>query len=90
MSVLDMSLVLRKELVDAAKKCPTWVLPSFILKVIAWFDTTVALIIPELGKNKPMTNEKAKKMLGWEPRSNVEALIATADSLIKLGLIKKS
>jgi nucleoside-diphosphate-sugar epimerase len=90
MSVLDMSLALREKLGDAAKRCPTRVLPNFVLKMIAWFDPTVALIVPELGKNKPMTNEKAKKMLGWEPRSNVEALVATAESLIKLGLVKKT
>lgn len=64
MTVLDMSLALRKKFGDAAKKCPTRVLPNFVLKMIAWFDPTVALIIPELGKKKPMTNAKAKKMLG--------------------------
>jgi nucleoside-diphosphate-sugar epimerase len=90
MSVLDMSLALREKLGDAAKRCPTRVLPNFVLKMIAWFDPTVALIVPELGKNKPVTNEKAKKMLGWEPRSSVDAVVATGESLIKLGLVKKT
>jgi nucleoside-diphosphate-sugar epimerase len=90
MSVQDMSLALREKLGGAAKKCPTRVLPNFVLKMMAWFDPTVALIMPELGKTRVMTNEKAKKMLGWEPRPNVDAVVATAESLIKLGLVKKT
>ena len=27
-------------------------------------------------------------MLGWAPRSNEEALVATAESLVNLGLLK--
>jgi nucleoside-diphosphate-sugar epimerase len=89
MTVLEMSLALRERLGDVAKRSPTRVLPNFLLKMIAWFDPTVALIIPELGKYMVMTNEKAKRLLSWEPRSNVDALVATAESLIKFDLIKK-
>jgi dihydroflavonol-4-reductase len=88
MTVLEMSLALRERLGKAAKRSPTRTLPNLLLKTIAFFDPTVALIIPELGKYKDMTNDKAKKLLDWEPRSNVDALVATAESLIKFGLIK--
>jgi len=39
---------------------------------------------------KNATNEKAKRMLGWAPRSNEEAVVATAESLVRLGLVKDS
>jgi hypothetical protein len=29
-------------------------------------------------------------VLGWAPRSNEEALVATAESLLRLGLLKDS
>ena len=29
-------------------------------------------------------------MLGWQPRSNEEAIIASAESLIRLGLVKSA
>jgi dihydroflavonol-4-reductase len=29
-------------------------------------------------------------VLGWEPRSSEEAIVATAESLVKLGLLKDS
>jgi hypothetical protein len=56
--------------------------------VIAFFDATVAQIIPELGKYKEMLNEKAKNMLDWNPRSGSDALVTTGESLIKFGLVK--
>jgi hypothetical protein len=50
----------------------------------------VKLILPELGKKKNGTNEKARRMLGWAPRSSEEAIVATAESLVQLGLLKDS
>ena len=46
--------------------------------------------MPELGKHKNATNEKAKRMLGWAPRSTEESVVATAESLLRLGLLKAS
>jgi len=39
---------------------------------------------------KNATNEKARRMLGWTPRSNEDAIVATAESLLRLGLVKDS
>jgi dihydroflavonol-4-reductase len=50
----------------------------------------VKQIIPELGRPKNATNEKARRVLGWAPRSNEEALVATAESQVRLGLLKDS
>jgi len=90
MTVLQISLALRERLGKAAKRSPTRVLPNFVLKLIAWFDPAVGLIVPELGNYKDMSNDKAKNLLGWEPRSAVDALVATAESLIKFGLVQKT
>ena len=51
-------------------------------------DPVIKLILRELGKVKNATNEKAKRVLGWTPRSNEDALAATAESLVKLRLVK--
>jgi len=56
--------------------------------VIAIFDPTVRQVVPELGKVKDASNAKAKRVLGWAPRSNEEAILATAESLVRLGLLK--
>ena len=53
-------------------------------------DPALRLITPELGKRKNATSAKAQRMLGWTPRSREEALISTAESLMKLGLLNGS
>ncbi|KAF2103634.1 nucleoside-diphosphate-sugar epimerase [Rhizodiscina lignyota] len=88
MTVKEISLALRERLGAAAKRCPTRDLPNFLLRLIALFDPAVALVTPELDKIKPASNDKARNLLGWEPRSNVDAIVASAESLINFGVIK--
>ena len=61
---------------------------SSSLRLASLRDPAVKQIVPELGKRKNATNEKAKRVLGWAPRSNEESIVATADSLVRLGLLK--
>jgi nucleoside-diphosphate-sugar epimerase len=88
-SMLGIAKILKASLGEAAKKVPTRELPDWLLRVIAMFDSTVRQIVPELGKVKRVSNEKARRILGWTPRSNEEAIIATAESLLRLGLVKQ-
>ena len=55
----------------------------------ALLDPSVKQILPELGKPKNATNQKAKRLLGWAPRSNEDAIVATAESLLALKLLKQ-
>jgi dihydroflavonol-4-reductase len=41
-----------------------------------------------LGKVRRCSGAKARNMLGWTPRGNEEIITSTAQSLIKLGLVK--
>ena len=82
------ALALKAGMGDKASKVPTRILPNFVLKIVGYFDSTVGLIVPELGKYKNASAEKAKTMLGWEPRSAEEALVGTAESLGRFGLLK--
>jgi nucleoside-diphosphate-sugar epimerase len=89
MSIKEVSLALKEKMGNKARRAPTWLLPNFVLRIVALFDPTAGLVIPELGKDKKGTNEKAKRILGFEPKySNVDALVATAESLIELGIVK--
>jgi nucleoside-diphosphate-sugar epimerase len=53
-------------------------------------DPAVRQIVPELGKAKNATSAKARRILGWAPRSSEDAIVATADSLVRLGLLRDS
>ncbi len=90
MSMRDIARVLKDRLGAAAKRVPTVQLPNWLVRIAAMRDPAVRQILPELGKSKNATNEKAKRMLGWAPRSNAESIVATAESLIRLGLAKDS
>ena len=87
--VQEMARVLKARLGDAARKVPTRELPDWLVKLVAMFDPTVRQIVPDLGKYKNATSAKAQRLLGWAPRSNDDALVATAESLLRLGLLKR-
>jgi hypothetical protein len=36
------------------------------------------------------TSEKAVRLLGWAPRSREDAIVAAAESLVRLGLLRGS
>src|SRR5712692_8606587 len=69
---------------------PTRLLPNWLVRIAAIRDPAVKQILPELGKIKNSTNEKARRVLGWTPRSNEESIVAAAESLVRLGLLRES
>jgi nucleoside-diphosphate-sugar epimerase len=89
-SMLDIAKILKARLGDAAKRVPTREIPNWLVRVVAMRDPAVKVIIPELGQIKHASNEKAKRLLGWAPRSNEDAIVASAESLIQFGLLKDS
>lgn len=89
-SMLDVAKVLKRRMGARAKRVPTLQLPDWLIRVAAMRDPSVRQILPELGKRKNATSEKARRMLGWTPRSSEEAIVATAESLVQLQLLKDS
>ena len=90
MSMVEIARVLKSRMGTAAKKVPTRELPNWVVRIVAMRDAAAKQILPELGKRKNATNEKAKRVLGWAPRSNEESIVGTAESLVRLGLLKGS
>jgi nucleoside-diphosphate-sugar epimerase len=88
MWMTDIAKVLKSRLGQTARRVPTRELPTWLVRLAAFRDPAIQLILPELGKFKNATNAKAKRVLGWSPRSNEEAVLATAESLMRLGLLK--
>jgi nucleoside-diphosphate-sugar epimerase len=88
MSMLDIARVLKARMGAAAKRVPTRQLPNWLVRIAAVRDPAVRQIVPELGKARNATSEKAMRLLGWAPRSNEDAIVATAKSLVRLGLLK--
>ncbi len=87
MSFHQMAAVLRERLGPAAAKVPKRQLPDWLIRVLAIFNPLAREAVPRLGIKASASNEKARRVLGWTPRSNEESIVASGESLIALGLI---
>ncbi len=86
--IVEIARVLKDRMGAAAKRVPMRQLPNWVVRLAALKDPAVKQFIPELGKAKNATSEKARRVLGWTPRSREDAIAATAESLVRLGLLK--
>jgi dihydroflavonol-4-reductase len=87
-SLLDIARMLKKHMGAAARRVPTGEMPDWVVRLLAHFISDMKMLAPEVGKRKNISNEKARRVLGWTPRSNEESILATAESLQGLGLLK--
>lgn len=87
MSFHQMAMVLRERLGSAAAKVPKRQLPDWLIRLLAIFNPLASEAVPRLGIKASASNEKARRVLGWTPRTNEEAIVASGESVIALGLI---
>jgi len=88
LSILDIANVLRRELGSAARRVPRFQAPDWLVRVAATGIPLLRAAVPMLGKARRSTSDKAKALLGWQARSNEEAILSSAESLIRFGLVK--
>jgi dihydroflavonol-4-reductase len=87
MWLVDVAKVLRHRMGAAAGKVSARVLPNWLVRLAARRDPMMKGVLPTLGVNMNATSEKATRLLGWAPRSREDAIVATAESLVRLGLL---
>jgi nucleoside-diphosphate-sugar epimerase len=88
MALRDIAAVLKGRMGKAARKVSARQLPNWLVRLAAMWNAAARATLPELGKVKNATAEKAGRVLGWTPRSREEAIVATAESLIRFGLLR--
>lgn len=77
LSMQDIAKLLKARMGAAAKKVPTRQLPNWLVLLAAMRDPAVEQVLPEPGKVKNASNEKARRLLGRTPRSNGECIVAS-------------
>ena len=87
MSMLEIAKLLRSRMGAPARKVPRLELPNWLVRLAAKRDPSMQPLVPTLGKIGEASNEKAKRVLGWTPRSSEESVVATAESLVRFGLL---
>lgn len=58
-----------------------------LIRLAALRDPTMNGIVPMLGVSMNATSVKARILLDWPPRSSEDGIVATAESLVRLGLL---
>lgn len=90
MWLADVAKLLKERMGTAAAKVSTRVLPNWLVRLGALKDPALRGAVPLLGLNMNASGEKARSRLGWTPRPREEAIVATAESLVRFGLLHDS
>jgi len=86
--MVEVAKILKQNMGVLAEKVRVKELPNLLVRIAALKNPMAKAIIPFLGRVMNTTNKKAVSLLGWSPRSTEEAITATAESLIRLGIVK--
>ena len=88
MSMPEIASFLRENMPEVSQKTPGKILPDWGVRLMALFNPKAKAIASMLSASRNVSNEKAKRVLGWKPRStNEEAIIASVESMIKFGVL---
>ena len=90
MSIFEIAQLLRAQMGGAAGRVPRLQAPDWLVRILALFSEGAKAAVPQLGLIRAASNQKARDILGWTPRSNEDAILATAESLLRLKLTKNS
>lgn len=86
-AMLQIGAMLRAHFGLAAAKVPTRTIPNFVVRIAALFSAEFRPVAADLGFAKQVSTDKARRVLGLQPRTSKEAIIASAASLIAKSLV---
>lgn len=88
LSMFEMSGILRNGMGEKAAKAKFRELPDWLVRLVAIFNPLAREAVPRLGIKGEASNRKARDVLGWQFRSNEESIVASGESLFKLGIVQ--
>lgn len=78
---------LHAEYASRGYKIPTFEFPSWVVRFLGLFDKKIARVTESLDRDFEQSNEKAKRILKWNPRPAKESILSMANSLIEHGFV---
>ena len=87
MWMMDIAKVLQQHFPQYRRKLPKRTLPNWLIKATALFDAQIRSVLTELDKPQHVSSQKARDVLGWTPRSNEEAIVSAAKSMIEYKVV---
>ena len=80
--------MLKARLGERARRVPGREVPDWLVRAAAPFSAEARAVVPHLGVARQATSDKARRLLGWEPRPWAETVVDTAESLFALGAVR--
>lgn len=82
----DIAAVLAEEFNPLGYRVPTGSMPTWLLRVMARFDSSIRPALDFVGRRELVSADKARRELGWTMRPVRDSILDTARSLIERGL----
>jgi len=86
-SYKEIAQVILQAYPEFKKKIRTLVLPDLFIRIYGLYDKDTETILVDLGKLRSYDSSKATRTFGWKPRSNKEAILSLAESMIRYGVV---
>jgi dihydroflavonol-4-reductase len=86
--LVEIAKLLKERMGAVAANVSTRALPNLLVRSMALSNPTMKGLVPLLGADLDASGAKARRLLGWPPRSREDAIVASAESLVRLGLVK--
>ncbi len=87
LSLREVAHILKTHLGSAADKVSTRPVADWMVRLAAIFDPKVRGAVRDLSVVRRADSAKAERLLDWTPRPMAEAIVASGESLIRLGLV---
>jgi nucleoside-diphosphate-sugar epimerase len=82
----EVAAILRERLGEDAARVPKRGVPDLVVRALGLFDPAVRSFTGDLGKRVELSGEKARTVLGWEPRPLAETIAETGRGMVELGV----
>jgi dihydroflavonol-4-reductase len=82
MWLTEVAARLRGALGEQARRVPTRALPNIMVRAAALFDPALRAATPLLGRKYTHSADKARRLLGWNPRPAATTVVDCATSLL--------
>lgn len=83
----DIARILDEHFAARGYRIPRRRLPDWLVRTVAIFDKTTRMAVHDLGQRQDVSNERIRKVLGWQPRSLDEMVAAMGESMIEQGVV---
>ncbi len=87
MTLLQIAQLVRRERPALSQRTSLTALPTWQLKLAALFSAQAKALLPMAGVYRHASNDKARNLLGWQPRNNEQAVLAAVQSLADYHLL---